>query len=242
MDDKELEANQQQEVSASVNQVPIQFVKQPYVDSESSSRHPVHQASSIPLFPQTSDSPKPMQIERSSIFTPTERIAIVETNDRDNLLKEQEAVATVPAKVLVWMPPGITTWMSQEITEDDTKLDGISTTPISHASKPVASETFSLQANERSEVLSPLLSSLPLTPIAGTADTRKMLQVEARNQPSKSAPTARALIPTDNPALSKSDLTRGGLEDLNIRNSVVVIPRNQRQRHGISFKKSDPLL
>lgn len=251
---------QQQQVSASTNQVPIPSVKQSFIASESSLLQPVHQASQVSVLPQTSiplQSPgKPKQVEQSMLFTATERILIDRTEDQVVSLKGQELITSAPAKVLVWMAPGITTWVSQETSNSNIKFPDISTTiPITDMLNPIASETF-VPSTESSTTT--LLSSSSTTAI--TTNAMKIPKVEVKipsdYQPSIPIPVAKALIPTNTLeapiknnefldsnlqfALPESNMMQTGLKSLKIHSNPMDVIAGNYSR-GISLKKSDQI-
>lgn len=251
LSDTKLEPSDQlQQVSSPTDQVAAQSVKQSSVASESSRLRSVHQAPQISLLPQTNQlqaSNKSEQTERSVLFTATERILIDETEDQVLSSQGQEVIEPTSGKVLVWMPPGITTSISQETSNNNIKFSDISA--ITSTLNPIASESFVSQVNKTTAISSS--TSLP-PPSPATPITTKMPKIEVKvpsdYQSSIPVPVAKPLIPMNSP-----ETTMRYHEFLN-DNSQITFPEPDiiqagfktlspmNHNYGISLKKSDQLL
>uniref|UniRef100_A0A1I8EVA4 Uncharacterized protein n=1 Tax=Wuchereria bancrofti TaxID=6293 RepID=A0A1I8EVA4_WUCBA len=109
---------QQQHLSESIDQIPVlASMKQSSVASESSLAQSIHRPPQISHFSHGSKLSEFDKNERSVLFTATERILIDEhENQPISSIDNDEMNTAIPSKVLVWMPPGITTWISHETT------------------------------------------------------------------------------------------------------------------------------
>ncbi|KAL3984575.1 hypothetical protein ACH3XW_35085 [Acanthocheilonema viteae] len=250
-------SNQQQQVPSSIDQTPVHSVRQSPVASESSLLQSVHHAPQVSLLPQSSppQSPdKPEQVERSVLFTATERILIDQTEDQVVSSKGQEVVVPAPPKILVWMPPGITTWVAQETSNNNTKFPDFSTTtPNIYMLNLIASES-SVPQDSKIATGSSSTSLPPSSPTTPT--TTKMPEIEVKipsdYQSSIRVPVAKALIPVNTSEKTirnnkfpdknsqfvhpRSNTTQAGFKTLEAHSS----PLNQND--GILLKKFDQLL
>ncbi|CAG9536926.1 unnamed protein product [Cercopithifilaria johnstoni] len=253
--DTKLESNHKlQQVSPSIDQLPIQSMKQSSMASKSSPLQSVHKAPPISLLPQSSlpQSPdKPEQIEQSVLSTATEKILVDQINQIVPS-KEQEVIAATPTKVLVWMPPGITTWVLQEpLNNNINHFDISATTPVIDLLNPIAPESSISQINKLPTTSS--LSSLsPLSPTELiTTKMPKIMEVPSDHQSSIPVPVAKALMP-----ISTAEITRNN--EFLTDNSQFMLPGSNimqkefktlttnssllNRNHGISLKKSDQIL
>ncbi|EJD74309.1 hypothetical protein LOAG_18359 [Loa loa] len=242
--DIELKSNYlQQQVPASMNHVSIPSIQT------------IHQKPQVAHLSQPSNSSQPEQIQqRSVLFTATERILIGETDEEQVSSKGQEMITTLPAKVLVWMPPGITGLISHETSNKFHDINA--TTSSDNSLNSIVSETLISQANEIPALslssLSPSL--LPITTTIATAttttattNTMPMTEVEAKilsdYQFPIAVPVARPLNPTNIPeavirdnkfldqnpqfVIPESNVMQIGLENSKIHsNPINTMPRS----------------
>ncbi|VIO97971.1 Uncharacterized protein BM_BM3310 [Brugia malayi] len=248
---------QKQHPSESLDQIPVpaSIRRQSPVASESSLMQSVHRSPQISHLSDGSKSAQFDQNERSVLFTATERILIDEHENEPILSVNDNEMntAAIPSKVLVWMPPGITTWISHETTNANDNFPNIITTTTTTSNNllnSIKSKTFISEMNK----ISSLSTTIPIT----TTNTMKMSKVEAKipsnYHSSISIPIAKALTPIDKSeamirrneftddktqsAFPESNTLR--LKSLKIHSNPVNI-KPKISNYGISLKKFDQL-
>ncbi|VDM14069.1 unnamed protein product [Wuchereria bancrofti] len=257
---------QQQHLSESIDQIPVlASMKQSSVASESSLAQSIHRPPQISHFSHGSKLSEFDKNERSVLFTATERILIDEhENQPISSIDNDEMNTAIPSKVLVWMPPGITTWISHETTNSNNNFSNIiTTTTTNNLLNSITSETFIPKMNKMSSLSSlsttTTLTSPPTTTAMTTMmNTMKMSKVEAKipsdYHSSISIPIAKALTSIDKSealrhdnefaddklqfAFPESSMLR--LKSLKIHSNPVNV-KPKIPIHGISLKKFDQM-